>query len=652
MSNRDEQFEAKLRARPLPGLSDGARRRLLADLAPAGVVDAGRGPRVVAPGPLQRLRRPPSLAVAMVVAASLLVAVVAWQIWPSEPQLPIDPGVPVAQGDDPEGNQDDPAAPQPVQLAGRWQITPTGQAEYRVITPTHVRLERGELLVESTNGENRGTNPAAESSLVIETPHGEAVATGTRFYIGTHETPQNEDDAMFTSLTRVLVLSGLVTLTGTLGSVDGTAGDLLAAEPDKPPTKLTVDANGDFGFDLYRQLAAENEGQNLFLSPYSITTALTMALEGARTETAAEMGTMLRLPQQARRVGDDAQSIPWETSLMHTGIADLSRRFNAKDKKYELAVANAMWGEQSYPFRREFVDTIDGFYDSGALRMVNFKGNPNGERQRINRWVEDQTNERIKDLLPDGSIDSLTRLVLANAIYFKGDWKVQFKKERTRPGDFTTADGTKQKTPMMYQRFGKHARYLAISADGTPFSTPKMTGRGQKVYPDGDGFLMVELPYVGDELSMVLIAPQKVNGLAALEKTLSSENLAAWTGRLEERNVNVRMPKFKLETSYQLTGTLPKLGMVRAFDSSRADFSGIGTSRDLYVSDVFHKAFVEVNEEGTEAAAATAVVIGARSARPTPFTPSFNADRPFVFLIRDVKSGATLFLGRVTTPQT
>ena len=206
---------------------------------------------------------------------------------------------------------------------------------------------------------------------------------------------------------------------------------------------------------------------------------------------------------------------------------------------------------------------------------------------------------------------------------------------------------------MMYQSFGKHARYLAINADGTPFSTPKMRGfrrPAQPVYPKGDGFLMVELPYVGDELSMVLIAPQKIDGLAALEKKLTSENLATWTGALEERKVNVRMPKFKMETSYQLTNTLPKLGMVRAFDMNRADFSGIDGSRDLHVSDVFHKAFVEVSEEGTEAAAATAVVIRTRSARPTPFVPSFNADRPFIFLIRDKSTGSVLFLGRMMEP--
>ena len=440
-----------------------------------------------------------------------------------------------------------------------------------------------------------------------------------------------------------------------LGSVRGQTGDPPAVEPDEASTKLATEANNDFGFDLYRQLAQENEDQNLFFSPYSVTTALVMALEGTRTETAAEMGTMLRLPNEARRVGDDVEQVPWETSLLHRGLSELSGRFNAQDKKYELAVANAMWGEQSYRYLEEFIEAIDKFYGSGGLRMVDFKGNPDGERLRINHWVEDQTNQRIKDLLPEGSIDSLTRLVLANAIYFKGDWKVQFMKEITQPGDFTTADGTKVKTSMMYHAFGKHARYLAINANGTPFSTPKMEGfrqRGQPFYPAGDGFLMVELPYVGDELSMVLIAPQKVDGLPALEDRLTSENLAMWTSALEQRKVNVQMPKFKMETDYQLTNTLPKLGMVRAFDMRRADFSGIDGSRDIYVSEVFHKAFVDVSEEGTEAAAATALEIFFQSESPTPFIPSFNANRPFIFLIRDKLTGSVLFLGRMMVPTT
>ena len=177
-------------------------------------------------------------------------------------------------------------------------------------------------------------------------------------------------------------------------------GDLLAAEAGKTPTQLAVDANSDFGFDLYRQLAEENERREPLLLPVLRDHGLGHGPGGARTETAAEMGTMLRLPDEARRVGDNAEQLPWETSLLHRGLAELSRRFNAEDKKYELAVANAMWGEKSYPFRDEFIETIDKFYGSGGLRMVDFKGNPNGERQRINRWVEEQTNQRIKDLLP------------------------------------------------------------------------------------------------------------------------------------------------------------------------------------------------------------------------------------------------------------
>ncbi|MBT7065358.1 MAG: serpin family protein [Verrucomicrobia bacterium] len=529
--------------------------------------------------------------------------------------------------------------------------------------------------------------------------------------------------------TRVLVLSGIVTLTNQFGAVAGEANDLLVANPDSTPVKETVTANSQFAVDLYKQLAKENEGKNLFFSPYSVSSALAMTAEGARKETATEMGQVLRFPEAARRVGDDAQLIPWQTSLIHTGMSELNRKLNNADKdpaktagirakiielrkeleavkanaaqlkadkkwreyhavqnkereiagklnaesakvdQYEIRVANALWGEKTYPFDPNYTETIKKHYDTGSVFPVDFKTNFEAVRLKINGWVEKQTNDRIKDLLPDGSLDALTRLVLVNAIYFKGDWSVPFKEENTKERDFTLASGNKQQTPIMYAPKLDVARYGAFNADGSHFETPARIGRGQDPkghYPKSDGFAMVELPYKGDDLSMVVIAPNDPAGLSAVEENLTPEHLSQWIGKLQKRATHVYLPKFKMETDYKLgdadePGTLQKMGMARAFKDPRnpktgAQFQGMTTSTDpmeqLYISKVFHKAFVEVNEKGTEAAAATAVVMSvARSLpRDVPFTPEFKADRPFVFLIREKSTGSVLFIGRMTQP--
>jgi serpin B len=662
------------------------------------------------------------------VAACLLVALGVWRFWPDDPapMAQEGPKLPV-EISGPFDRPDEPIAPKSVQFAGQWQITPTGKADFRVVEPTLVRLDRGELLVESTEEKKSGTRDDPEKSLRIETPHGEAVATGTRFYVGTHRPTEEGESTMLRPLTRVLVLSGVVTLTTALGSVDGTAGDLLAAEPDKAPTKLAVQANSDFAFQLYKQLAQENQGKNLFFSPYSVSGALAMTAEGARGETAAEMGKVLCFPAAARRVGDDAQRIPWETSLMHAGISSINERLmggrdqaeemairarivelrkqleavkanisrlkaekkwqeilplqkrereiaaqlnaaSAQVDQYEIRVANALWGEKTYPFQKEFIETVAKHYDTGGVFPVDFRNAFDDARLEINGWVEAQTNDRIKDIIPPGALDDTTRLVLTNAIYFKGEWATPFKAEQTKDRDFTLADGEKVKTPIMHAPNLEVTRYGAFRADGTLFDTPKNISRGQtpKLYPDEDGFAAVELPYKGDDLSMVVIAPNSPGGLAALEANLTSEKVSTYVEQLAKRKVHVFLPKFKMETDYTLgdcdnPATLQAMGMVRAFSSSLnpaigADFSGMTTSTNpmdqLYISQVLHKAFVEVNEKGTEAAAATAVIMMMKASAPInrPFTPTFNADRPFLFLIRDKATGSVLFLGRMTQP--
>lgn len=621
----------------------------------------------------------------------------------------------------PSGTPDGTKDAATIELTSGWYIDPTGDAVFTVLDDGHIKLDRGELLVYSAHD---ATRPLPADQLIIETPEGQAVASGTRFFIGSHQPSKTESPTAkskgtaMNRITRVLVLAGVVTLTNPLGSVTGHANDLLAAESEKAPTQLTVQSNSDFAIDLYKQLAKENQGKNLFFSPYSITGALAMTAEGARGNTALEMGKTLRYPDAAARVGKDAQLIPWQTALIHTGFQQINKKLhsdpndpklapirkkvdqlrkdlavakaNTKSERdyrkraklieaekkiadelnklasqldqFELNVANALWGEQTYRIEQPYRDTIAKFYDSGTIEPANFKGNFEGERVRINSWVEDQTKNRIKNLIPQGGLNKLTRLVLVNAIYFKGDWDSPFKERMTKSIDFTLPDGKKIKAKTMQAYNLKSARYGAFNADGTFFKTPHRVSYQKKVaeYPGKDGLMIAELPYKGKELSMVLIAPMQAGNLDAIEENLTSAKFTAWMAKLEKRKVHVKLPKFKMETEYQLHKTLPKMGMVQAFVDPRepngADFTGMHSTSNrmdrLYISKVFHKAFVEVNEKGTEAAAATAVVMAVPTSAPLvrDFTPSFSADRPFITIIRHNETGAILFMGRVTDP--
>lgn len=496
---------------------------------------------------------------------------------------------------------------------------------------------------------------------------------------------------------------------------------LAAAAPASDQTKYAVAADNDFAADLYLQLAKEQSGKNLFFSPYSMLSALAMTAEGARGETALQMGQVLCFPAAARNPKTDAGSVPWNMSLIDSGITALNERYNPKpaskellDKiaalrkdlddsqqlekslqqqnkwnevlqqnrksqdlagqlnallaqvdQYELRVANALWVEKTYPLSPAYLDTIHKYYGASGAFSADFKGDPEGERQKINAWVLQQTNERIKDLLPPRSISAMTRLVLANAIYFKGQWSKPFDAGDTKDEDFNLADGTKVSVPMMHNSSLNGGRYGAFNADGSPFATPRVISFGRQpdektLYPGKGGFLVAELPYKGGDLAMVAIVPRDIDGLAALEEKLSGANLAAWLAKLEGRKIDMQLPKFKLETEYCMNGTLKALGMVRAFtppgQAGGAQFDGMCASQDpankLYIGYVVHKAFVEVNEKGTEAAAATAIVMATAAARAAmPFVPVFRADRPFLFAIRDVKAGTILFLGRLSSPK-
>ena len=374
-----------------------------------------------------------------------------------------------------------------------------------------------------------------------------------------------------------------------------------------------VEANNTFAIALYQRLATEDPGANVFFSPYSVSAALAMTYEGARGATATEMAQALRFPAQNGEV--------WPNQRLQHAFGQIMRRFNADTGPYELNVANALWSQ--LPLRQAFVDTMTADYDAG-LFQADFSSQPEAERQRINQWVEQQTHDRIKDLMPKGSIDEMTRLVLTNAIYFKGEWEKKFNKDRTRDMPFTLADGSQVDVPTM-------------SASDSPLRRAH-----------DDVFVAVEMPYVGDDLAMLIVMPKADRTLAESEQQLSNERLSGLVASLRDWSPNLlTMPKFKLEESYRLNPTLGSMGMGLAFDPLRADFSGLteSTQDNLYLSDVIHKAFVEVNEEGTEAAAATGVAVRAA------MMSVFAVNRPFVFVIRDRTTGSVLFMGRVTDPR-
>ncbi len=299
-------------------------------------------------------------------------------------------------------------------------------------------------------------------------------------------------------------------------------------------------------------------------------------------------------------------------------------RINAQGKQsgYELSVANALWAQKGYQFLRAFLNTTTTNYGAG-LNQVDFVSATEAARKTINDWVEKKTEGKIKDLIKPGVFNTLTRLVLTNAIYFKGNWARQFEKVETKDSPFTVARDKNVTVPMMSQK-------------------------AQFAYAETETLQLLELPYAGDQLSMVILLPKELDGLADLEKSLTPGSLRECLQGLRKQEVVVQVPRFKLTSEFSLARVLASMGMTDAF-SREADFSGMTGDTELFISAVIHKAFVDVNEEGTEAAAATAVVMTLKSAPLRP--PIFRADHPFLFLIRDNQSGSILFLGRVVNPR-
>lgn len=367
----------------------------------------------------------------------------------------------------------------------------------------------------------------------------------------------------------------------------------------------TVQGNNQFALDVYNKFT-EEEG-NVFFSPWSISTALAMTYEGARGKTAEEMQSVLQFP------ADGEVRMP--------SFARLYNILNTGEKPYKLHTANALWAQKDYKFLPEYTDAVEKYY-VGKVTNLDFKENTENSRLTINNWVEEQTNDKIKDLIPQGVINQLTRLVLTNAIYFKGSWALQFDEEDTKEEDFKLDNGGTVKAKMMRQ-FGEEFNYA-----------------------ETDELQILEMPYKGDELSMIVLLPKE--GFQENLERLDAEKLQELRESLVNKEVEVYIPKFKFETKYFMVETLKEMGMPTAFTEA-ADFSGIDGTGDLAISNVIHQAFVEVNEEGTEAAAATAVVVGITSIDPKEI-PEFRADHPFTFVIQERKTGSILFLGKVANP--
>jgi serpin B len=377
-------------------------------------------------------------------------------------------------------------------------------------------------------------------------------------------------------------------------------------EEERVNLKAVVQENTEFGLELYQRLRVL-EG-NLFFSPYSISTALAMTYAGARGDTQTQMAQALHFPS--------------DQNQLHPAVARLGERLENTGKlgQVQIRVANTLWPRTGFKFLKAFLALTKKFYRV-RITPIDF-GDGEAARHTINAWVEERTENKIKELIAAGVLDDSTRLALVNAIFFKGNWANQFDPDLTSQALFLAAPGGQVQVPMMTR---KHA-----------FK-----------YAEDDSLQVLELPYSGNDLSMLVLLPREVERLAKLEESLAVEKLEKWIKSLQETEVDVSLPRFGLNFPFRLDDTLKSMGMENAF-SNKADFSGMDGSQELYLGAVLHKAFVEVNEQGTEAAAATAVVMQTKAIAFSPIV--FRADHPFVFLIRENSTGSILFLGRVVNP--
>ncbi len=371
-----------------------------------------------------------------------------------------------------------------------------------------------------------------------------------------------------------------------------------------------VEANTAFALQLYGKLRP-TEG-NLALSPYSISSALAMTYAGARGDTARQMEQTLHFD-------------PSKTGL-HEQLGRLDAALQAAQGSNELSIANSLWPQEKYPFREEFLNLLKRDYGA-TVTALNYEREANRARVTINQWVDDKTRHKIAELIGPGVLNALTRMVLVNAIYFKGTWATPFPASSSQRDKFYAQPDTTITVPFMYQR-------------------------GHFRYGENDRLQLLALPYIGRQLEMVILLPRSRDGIGPLESSLTPAGLAGWTSGMRNQQVNVALPKFKMSSGFSLAQALNALGLKDAFDPERADFSGMdGRAHWLYLSAVLHKAYIEVNEKGTEAAAATAVVAAGSAMRIQELPREFRADHPFLFLIRDSATGSILFMGRVVKPE-
>lgn len=385
--------------------------------------------------------------------------------------------------------------------------------------------------------------------------------------------------------------------------------DMPAEAADGSEIEAVVDGNTAFALDLYSRL--KDEDGNLFFSPYSISVALAMTYAGARENTAQQMSQTLRFSLDPQR--------------LHPAFEKLEERLEAlqEEGNVQLEIANSLWPHKSYPILEEYIGLVKKYYGV-KITPLDYAADTEAARRIINEWVEEKTKDKIKDMIGPGVLDALTRLVLVNAIYFKGNWADQFEEELTKDAPFHPLSGESIEVPMMKQQetFG---------------------------YAEHEDLQILQMPYAGDEMSMLVLLPKNMDGLANLQSVLSKENLEKWIKSIRKKEVLVFLPKFKVTSQFRLDEALASMGMTDAFSPEKADLSGIdGEPHRLYIGAVIHKAFVDVNEEGTEAAASTAVGF-ALASMPEP-VPTFRADHPFIFMIRDNNTGSILFMGRIVDP--
>jgi len=394
-------------------------------------------------------------------------------------------------------------------------------------------------------------------------------------------------------------------------------------------TRSVVNAGNRFGVELYSRIY-EVEG-NLFFSPMSVHTALSMTLAGASNQTAIQMAEVLGFERIGQDIHSDFATLleDLNTPRMINDIVRVESKYKKKKKpSYQLVIANALWGQKDYQWNPDFLNLTVKNYGAG-LHEVDFVNQKGIACKKINTWIEKITKDRIKDMIRPSGITPMTRLILVNAIYLKAEWLSKFPDRRTKESPFHITKTDRMITKMMTTHVKGYLKYM-----------------------ETDTFQALEMPYRGGELSMTVFLPKKIDGLRDFEINLTPESLSSWLEALKIEEVLVYFPKFEFETGFGLSGILKAMGMTDAFSSSLADFSGITLKEKIYISDVFHKTFVAVDEEGTEAAAATAIrAKGARKPEKRPQPKIFKADHPFFFIIRHNTSGAILFIGRVVKPE-